>query len=404
MFYSFTLALSLLGITSLCMAYFCNSFKCRYCMYIFWYLFFLVSLLLWIDSGFFLAGAVAFQDSCLAYPYFFKQNVNNFNQLSFANNQIGSIFKTCFYSQNANTKSIFSGFEDTSILAQFGNLYSIYSEAIPSNQFTTVVTTIENTLTNYRANPNTVTIQNVPAAQQPQIALNQMNQFANTSANGTTQSCKYSHDYVTYDVINCGLYLTNPPAVTPSQNLPNTCVVLFSSSINGLVTDRVNGFNSKNCTTDANNYQSRVNALISYGQSINSIVSALAPVQQSNTPLQNYQANYFNYYSNVLNFYNIDIQQIFNGFFNPYNTLQDGSNCGFVSTSMNGIVDIACNQLEPYISSFSALNIIESVFLFVLFILSYFLTTRLEFYEYLEGNFANYQAPTISTKQLQQTY
>ena len=71
---------------------------------------------------------------------------------------------------------------------------------------------------------------------------------------------------------------------------------------------------------------------------------------------------------------------------------------------MNGIVNIACNELEPYISSFSALNIVESVFLFILFILSYFLTTRLEFYEYLEGNFANYQAPTITTKQLQQTY
>lgn len=70
-FYSFTLALSLLGMTAVCMIYFCNVFKCRYIMYFFWYAFFLVSLLLWIDSGFFLGGSVGFQDSCLAYKYFF---------------------------------------------------------------------------------------------------------------------------------------------------------------------------------------------------------------------------------------------------------------------------------------------------------------------------------------------
>ena len=325
--------------------------------------------------------------------------------MKFSSDQLGNTFKTCFFSQNANSKSIFSGFQDTSILTQFGNLYSVYTAAIPSTQFTTVVSSIEGTLTYYRANPNTVLIQGVPTAQQPKTALSQLNLFANSSAPSTTQSCKYTMDYFTFDVINCGLYLTNPPAVAPPQSPGNTCAVLYSPNINSFVTGRVNGFNSKGCSTDGTNYQDRVNALISYGNSINTIVQALAPIQQSPTnPLQSYQSNYFNYYSNVLNFYNVDIQQIFNGFFNPYNTLQAGSNCGFVTTSMNGIVNIACNELEPYISSFSALNIVESVFLFVLFILSYFLTTRLEFYEYLEGNFANYQAPTITTKQLQQTY
>lgn len=225
-----------------------------------------------------------------------------------------------------------------------------------------------------------------------------MNLFGNSSTPGSTQSCKFTRDYFTYDVINCGLYLTNPPNSPPPSNPNNTCVVLFSSNINTFVSNRVSGFQSKGCTTDATTYQDRVNALISYGNSINTIVSQLAPISQSATPMQNYQTNYFNYYSNVLNFYNIDIQNIFNGFFNPYNTLYSGSNCGFVTASMNGIVNLACNQLEPYISSFSALNIIECVFLFVLFILSYFLTTRLEFYEYLEGNFANYQVPTIPTK------
>lgn len=357
--------------TAVCMIYFCNVFKCRYIMYFFWYAFFLVAFLLWIDAGFFLGGSVAVQDTCLAYPYFFQTNVSNFNQLNFtASPQLGNTFKTCFYGKNPSSLSIFSGFSDTSILTQFGNLYSIYTKAVPSNQFTTVVTSIENTLINYAVNPNTVVIENVPNAQQPQTALNQLNTFANSSLSTTTQSCKLTKDYFTYDVINCGLYLTNQPVGS------NSCVVLYDTNINTFVSNRVTNFTNKGCTTDGNTYQNRVNALISYGNSIMTIVTQLAPVSQASTPLQTYQNNYFNYYSNVLNFYNVDVQQIFNGFFNPYNTLQAGSNCGFVSTSMNGIANVACNQLQPYISSFSALNIVESVFLFILFVLSYFLTTR----------------------------
>ncbi len=34
-----------------------------------------------------------------------------------------------------------------------------------------------------------------------------------------------------------------------------------------------------------------------------------------------------------------------------------GSSCGFVTSSMNGIIDISCNQLQPYINLLSALNI-----------------------------------------------
>ena len=35
-----------------------------------------------------------------------------------------------------------------------------------------------------------------------------MNLFANSSTPSTTQSCKLTKDYITYDVINCGSYLT----------------------------------------------------------------------------------------------------------------------------------------------------------------------------------------------------
>lgn len=110
-------------------------------MYVFWYMFFLMTVLLFVDSGLFLGGSVAFQDGCLAYPYYFN-NVTNFNKLSFSsNNQVGTVFKTCFYG-GANAKSIFSGFNDTTLLAQFGSLYSKYQLAIPSTSFTSVVTAI----------------------------------------------------------------------------------------------------------------------------------------------------------------------------------------------------------------------------------------------------------------------
>lgn len=45
-----------------------------------------------------------------------------------------------------------------------------------------------------------------------------------------------------------------------------------------------------------------------------------------------------------------------------------GSSCGFITTSMNGIVNIACNQLFPYINALMAMNIANAIFVFVLFI------------------------------------
>jgi hypothetical protein len=174
---------------------------------------------------------------------------------------------------------------------------------------------------------------------------------------------------------------TNQPAGN------NSCVVFYQQNIDTIVSGRVANFSSRGCVTDGNNYQSRVNALIDYGDSIASIALTLGPVQQANSPLQNYQTAYFTYYNDVINFYNINAQQLFSSIFNPYLSLQQGSSCGFVTASMNGIVDVACNQLQPYLNSLSALNIVCSVLTFILFLLAYFLTARLTFYEFLEGRF-----------------
>lgn len=172
-------------------------------------------------------------------------------------------------------------------------------------------------------------------------------------------------------MVNCGLYLTNQPVGA------NGCIVLNSPNVTTIVNGRVNAFNSRSCTLDAQDYQSRVNSLLQYGQSINSIVSSLAPLNITNTPLQNYQSSYYNYYANVQNFYNIQTQAVFESFLAPYETLWQGSGCPFIKDSMDGIVDIGCNQLQPFLNSLSIINIICSVFVFILFVMSYFLTTRL---------------------------
>lgn len=209
-------------------------------MYFYWYMFFLLALLLFINSGFFMGASIFFQDSCLAYPYYFK-NQNNFNQLNFQSSQVGGVFKTCFFGTGAAQKSIFSGFADTSVLTQFTTLYSLYQAALPSSQFSTVVTKIENTLTNYKANPNTVLIQNVAESVQPQTALNQFNTFANFNSPSSNQACKLTVDYFTFDVINCGTFLTNQAVGTSS------CNVLFASNINTIISGRVTAFNNRGC-------------------------------------------------------------------------------------------------------------------------------------------------------------
>lgn len=262
-FYSFILFMSLVGMTGVCMTYFCNVFKCRYIMYVLWYMFFLLSFLLFIVAGLFLTSSIFTFDSCLAYPYYFG-NSTNFKQLDFVQSQLGDIFQVCFFTQNV---SMFAAFSDTSVLTQFGSLYSQYTSAVPNNKFYTVVTTIQNQLFSYAANPNLVVIQNVNETLQPQTALNQLNLFANQSNPNTTQACKLTKDYFTYDVVNCGLYLTNQPVGD------NTCVVLVNPNISTIVSGRVSAFNSRNCITDANTYQTRVQALNQYGSSIVSIVN-----------------------------------------------------------------------------------------------------------------------------------
>ena len=134
------MTISLIGLVGVCMAYFCNNFRCRYLTYFLWYIFFLLSFLLFIASGIFLTTSIFTFDTCLAYPYYFEKQAN-FEQLDFGDTQIGDVFETCFFPAS-NTTSMFAAFNDTQVLTQFGTLYTQYMATVPSPKFSSVVTQI----------------------------------------------------------------------------------------------------------------------------------------------------------------------------------------------------------------------------------------------------------------------
>lgn len=68
-----------------------------------------------------------------------------------------------------------------------------------------------------------------------------------------------------------------------------------------------------------------------YGVKIAQMIATLSPLDATQTPpLQQYENSYFAYYTDVTNFFNNEVQQTFYAFFDPYNSLQEGSSCGFI--------------------------------------------------------------------------
>lgn len=87
---------------------------------------------------------------------------------------------------------------------------------------------------------------------------------------------------------------------------------------------------------------------------------------------------------------NNQTRQLFLSYLTPFNTLIDGSQCSFLTTELDTLVATACNSNFPYIYVLTVLTICMSICFFFLMIFSYFLTTRMEFFEYIEGDFDNY--------------
>ena len=262
-FYSVLLACGLFGMTTICCTYYCMSYNCNCFTYIWWILYSIMALLMFIAAGFFLAGSIFNYDVCTAYPYYFE-NQTNFNQLTFANDQTGKIFKTCFFE---NSTSIFTSFEDSDILNNFTKLKTYYSDAVPSSTFYSVVTTIEGKLANYAANPETISILNVTDSQQPKAALQDANTFANYSATNSGQTCNITRHYLVFNVIDCYPYLTDQPIGD------NQCVVVSAAqNITDVIATRTTAFDNANCSSQGTIYSDNANALFAYRTSINTIV------------------------------------------------------------------------------------------------------------------------------------
>ena len=144
----------------------------------------------------------------------------------------------------------------------------------------------------YTLNPNTVPIFNVSDDQQPSVAMSQLELFGNFSAPDTTQSCQLTKDFFTFDIANCYPYLINQPISE------NCCVELYSDNLTNIVNERVSAFDDRNCVTDGNTYENRVNAMVNYGNSISEMIKDIAPITESaSTPMRTYEASYYAYYT-----------------------------------------------------------------------------------------------------------
>ena len=67
---------------------------------------------------------------------------------------------------------------------------------------------------------------------------------------------------------------------------------------------------------------------------------------------------------------------------------------------MNAVVDITCNETFPYVNGFAIVNIILGAWLLLITFILYFLTTRLEFFGFLDGDWNNYGEKTVKTTEI----
>lgn len=83
-------------------------------------------------------------------------------------------------------------------------------------------------------------------------------------------------------------------------------------------------------------------------------------------------------------------KNMFTSFINPYGQLVQGSSCSFLTQSLEGLVTYTCNNDFPYLYVFSIITITLSCVFFFMMIISFYLTTRMEFYEHLDGDLSKY--------------
>jgi hypothetical protein len=165
-----------------------------------------------------LFGSFTLFGGCNAYTYY---TTTSGAISSIGSSQTTQVLNTCF-STNPNG-SIFDTFNNTS-LPTVEQIKNNYYSSLPSSSFTTVANSIINTLTGYYANPNTVSLQGATTSQQPQAALNVLNQNANAS-----NFCGPSGSTFQYNPTQC-----NPNTINPSNNPPCYLITANNSAVSNL--------------------------------------------------------------------------------------------------------------------------------------------------------------------------
>lgn len=161
-----------------------------------------------------------------------------------------------------------------------------------------------------------------------------------------------------------------------TQNIGNSsCELIGSSNIASRITafNTASGPSGANCATQGTTYQNNFNQLNTYGSQVITYINAYL----SSPNLNNYLNSYFAYYNVVVNFMNAAIQSQFMSFIMPYMQLYQGSSCAFVTGSLGNISYTACNSVFTYLNALSIVTIVLSVCVFILMVLSYFMSTRM---------------------------
>jgi hypothetical protein len=176
------------------------------------------------------------------------------------------------------------------------------------------------------------------------------------------------------------------------QAANNPSCILLSSSSGSIVSSRQNSFITHNCASNYTKYTSYFNSLNSYGEGI----ATLASQYTADSGLNTYENSFFNYYKAVNDFMSTNTKNLFNSFITPYSQLVQGSSCSFLTGSLNSLATNICDNDFPYLYVLSLITIALSCIFLLMMILSYYLTTRMEFYEHLNGDLSKYdpEAPS----------
>jgi len=161
---------------------------------------------------------------------------------------------------------------------------------------------------------------------------------------------------------------------------PNPSCILINNVSSTILNQRQSALNNFGCNFTT--YNNSLNGLSAFGQDVNNLVGSYL----SQPGMSTYQSNYFNYYNAVSQLMNNYTQSLFMSFLTPYQKLIQGSSCSFITTTLNNLINTSCNRDFPYIYAVTVLMLVMASIFFIMMVIAYALTTRMEFFTFLKGD------------------